>query len=360
MSDSSKGTGSAVGGAIGSVYGPIGTMVGSALGGIVGGLLGGTDHSAEDKMKAIQSLYQQIQNPNFDMSSLTPEQKAVAGVLTPENMQALEMVGPQVLNDNGQGRAAQMSALQSLQQMGQGGLTLQDKSDMASIQNQQGATNKGQQDAIISNMNARGAGGSGQELAARMIAQQGAADTAAQQGTQVAANAQTRALQALQSAGQAGSNLRSQDNSVAAQNANIINQFNQANFANKQGIANQNVANRNSAQGFNLSNAQNISNQNVDTNNQTAQFNLQNQNNLKQQQFGNDLSKVNGQAGAAASAANYMNANAAGQQSKDQGIGSAIGGLVGAGVSAFGGGSSKPSGTTMAGGDDINNKMFQS
>lgn len=332
--ESSK-TGSTVGAVAGSAFGPVGTMVGGALGGIIGGMMGGTDHSAEDRMKYIQELYRQIQSPNFDYSSLTPEQKAVAGVLTPENMQALEMVGPKVLEDNGQGRAAQVDALKKLQQMGQGGLTLQDKADIATIHNQQAAANKGQQDAIIADQHARGVGGGGSELAAKMIAQQGSADTAAQQGTQIAANAQNRALQALQGAGQAGASLRNTDLALSGQNADIINRFNQANFNNKQNISNQNVANRNQAQGFNLSNAQNIGNSNVDTNNAFKQYNQQNQNSLKQQQFGNDYAKVAGQAGAAGSVANYMNANAAGQQSRNQGIGTALGSLAGAGMNSL-------------------------
>lgn len=304
-------------------------MLGGSLGGLFGG---GTDHGAEDRMKAIQDAYANVNNVNFDLSSLTPEQKAAVGQLSPEQLQALEMPSAQTVQDNGQGRAAQIKALQSLQQLGQGGLNAQDRADLLQANNAAAQQNRGAQEAILSNQRARGVGGGGAELAARMAAQQAAANTASQNSNQIAANARQRALQAMQAAGITGSDLRNSDLNLASRNADIINAFNQANFVNKQQIANQNVANRNEAQGFNLSNAQNLSNSNVDTNNAFKQYNQQNQNALRQQTFSNDMAKLNGQAGAAGSAAQYQNANAAGQQAQNQGVGKALGSIAGYGL----------------------------
>jgi hypothetical protein len=333
--------------------GPAGAGIGGSIGGIIGSLMGGTDNSAQDRLNSLQALYAQLNDPTFDRSSLTPEQQAVVAKLTPEMMQAQQMQGPVTASTNGQGRDAQVAALKQLQALGQGGPNLQDKADLQNILNQQASANKGQQDAILANANARGTGGSGAALAAQMIAEQGGANTAAQQGGQQAANIQMRQLQALQSAGQAGANLGAQDFSQSGSNANIINAFNQANFANQQGIANQNVANNNAAQQFNISNAQNVANNNVANNNYTKQYNQQNQNNLAQLGFSNQLSKISGQAGIGSQAAAYQNAAAAGQQQRNTGIGQAVGTGIGAGVGYLSNGSgSKP--TVMAG--DPNNQ----
>lgn len=305
--------------------GPIGGLVGGGIGQAIGGLLGGQDNSAEDQLKYIQELYRQIQSPNFDYSSLTPEQKAVVGQLTPEVMQALEMTPAQTVQTPGEGRQAQLAALEQMQGLSKEGLSLTDKADLARVQNQAAAANKGRQDAILADLAARGMGGSGQELAARMASSQNAYNTQADQGLQVAAQARQRALDAMSQSGTLGGNLRSADYQQEAKNADIINQFNSANFKNRQDIANQNVANRNEAQGFNIRNAQDVSNQNVDTRNQFAENNLNRQNNLRQQTFGNDMAKVAGQAGQAQGIANQMNAGSAARQGNYQGIGEAVG-----------------------------------
>lgn len=140
---------------------------------------------------------------------------------TPERIQAA--VEDQVA------RNAQLEALKRMQNIAAaGGLTAQDKARRLEIDRQIDARNRANQLAIQQNMAQRGIGGSGAEIAQQMLSAQGGAQTRSQSGLQTAADAESRALQAITgSAGMAG-NLRGQDqSSLAAQNA--INQFNAAN-----------------------------------------------------------------------------------------------------------------------------------
>lgn len=123
-------------------------------------------------------------------------------------------------------RAAQMQALRQMQDIAsQGGLTAVDRSRLDQINRQANQQEQSARQAIIQQQQARGALGGGAALAAQMMAQQGAAERRAQGGLNTAAEAQQRALQAIQSgAGMAG-NIRQQDaQRAAAQDA--INQFN--------------------------------------------------------------------------------------------------------------------------------------
>ena len=85
--------------------------------------------------------------------------------------------------------------------------------------------NAAQQGAIQQNLAARGLGGSGQEAAMRLIAQQQGANAANQAGLGVAANAQQRALQALQQAGQLSGQMGQQELGERQSAADIMNQL---------------------------------------------------------------------------------------------------------------------------------------
>jgi hypothetical protein len=74
-----------------------------------------------------------------------------------------------------------------------------------------GAAERGTRGAITQNFAARGAGGAGAELAAQIANQQGGAQRNAQAGTRAAADARTRALEAMKAAGGLASNVRGQD-----------------------------------------------------------------------------------------------------------------------------------------------------
>ncbi|WP_448191252.1 hypothetical protein [Azospirillum sp. sgz301742] len=84
-------------------------------------------------------------------------------------------------------------------------------------------------DSVIQDMQARGIAGGGQELAARLAGNQAAADQANKVGIDVAGKARDRADAAMGAQGNLVGQMRQQDISTQAQNAQAINAFNQYN-----------------------------------------------------------------------------------------------------------------------------------
>jgi hypothetical protein len=182
-------------------------------------------------------------------------------------------------------RAAQTGALERLQQISsQGGLTSEDRARLDDIARQEGVRERGAREAILQNARQRGLSGSGLELQQQLINQQEAANRRAQRGTDVAALAQQRALDALRSGAQLGGQIRQQDFGEASEKAraqDIINRFN-AQFQNQAGL-----------EAFR--NQQRVADQNVGIANQQQ---LLNRVQLPQQRFQNDLTVRQAKSGA--------------------------------------------------------------
>ena len=141
--------------------------------------------------------------------------------------------------------AAQMAALQQLQDIGQqGGLTTADRAALQEATDATAIQERGMREAIQQQARSRGLGGGGIELAQQLISGQGAATRGAQAGRDIAQMAQARALSALQEAGSLAGNLHTQqygEQSDLAQARDIISRFN---LANRQAMETQNLANR--------------------------------------------------------------------------------------------------------------------
>lgn len=214
------------------------------------------------------------------------EDAVVAGEMTPEQAQnfLIERSQAEGVTPPPELVAAQFDSLSSLQKIAkEGGLTAMDRAQLDDIRQQVAGEEKANRQAIMTNAAERGVAGSGLEMANRLISQQGAAERSAKMGTDVAALAQQRALNALAQSGQLAGQMRGQDveeqmNKARAMDA--IAQFN-ANVRNQTEASN--VAARNAAQAANLQNRQNIINQNIAQRNQMKLMPIQ----LTQQQFQN-------------------------------------------------------------------------
>lgn len=205
---------------------------------------------------------------------------------------------------------SQQDALKALEQISKsGGLTPQDLANLNKVQSEVGQADRGRREAILQNFNARGLGGSGNELLTLLQSNQAATDRASQQGMDINGLAAQRALDAVMQSGNLASQLRSQDfseKSKAAEAQDLINRFNATNLqsvnnSNAQ-TANQFALNRAQGEmGANQLNfasqadrakqAQNIANSNVDIRNQG----LLSKAAIPQQQFSNQMSKAGGQ-----------------------------------------------------------------
>ena len=121
----------------------------------------------------------------------------------PTAMEGIEIT-PEVL-------AAQREVLGTMGEVAREGYTAQEQADLARMKMATGTQERGQREAIIQRMQQKGVGGSGAELAAMLIAQQGGANRAAQMGLDIAATGQQRALQALMEKGQLAGRMRGQE-----------------------------------------------------------------------------------------------------------------------------------------------------
>jgi hypothetical protein len=127
-------------------------------------------------------------------------------------------------------KEAQDQTLSRLKQISDGGgLTAEDRAQLSTIHNQTARQASNRQSQIVEDMNARGVGGSGAELAMRQANAQDEANRANQGGLDVAAGAQKRAYQAMMDRGQMATAMRGQDWNEKAQTASAqdaINKFN--------------------------------------------------------------------------------------------------------------------------------------
>lgn len=237
------------------------------------------------------------------------------GVLSPEEAQAALVQQSEMSNItlDPNLKKAQMEALTALQDIGSGGLTTADKANLSRIQNEENAAARGAREAIMSNMEARGMGGSGMSILAQLQNQQDAATRTSQRNLDVAGIAQQRALEALMQGGTLAGNIRGQDFGEQAQKAAAQDAIAKFNAQNQQQVNLANTAAKNQAEATNLANKQSISNQNASL--QTAQ-NAQKATN-RQQQFENELRKKTGQSGVATTNAQISGQNSAAQADAD-------------------------------------------
>lgn len=107
--------------------------------------------------------------------------------------------------------SAQMRALDKLQEVGDGGMTMQDQAVLNAAMGKVARIEGAGRAAIRNDMAARSALGSGAELAMALDNNQNASERAHQAGLDVAGRAQQRALDAIMSGGQLAGHLRGQE-----------------------------------------------------------------------------------------------------------------------------------------------------
>jgi hypothetical protein len=296
-----------------------------------------TSDAAQKARQDALNAFNAVQTPELSALQVQLQKEVVAGTLTPEQASA-QLIGSNAFNQIATDPSlvgAQKQAIQQLQQIGtQGGLTAVDKAQLNDINNAQNQQNQSQNQATMQQAQQRGMGNSGINQVNQLVNEQGSADRAANSGLNVAAQAQARALQALQGAGSQAGALQGQEYSQAANKAqaqNAIDLFNKQTL-NSTNLYNVNAANQ--AQAANLQNAQTVANTNTGIANTQAQTNAD----AVQKQYQDAMQKASGVAGIDTGAANAAQQNASQQYGANVGLTS---GLIQAGAkagaSAFGG-----------------------
>lgn len=278
------------------------------MGGIDNFITGGSRGDSKAALNDAASRFEGIDVPTLEQMKVELAQAVNAGQMTPEEAQTffLEASAQEQVKTDPRLREAQMKALSQLEGVADGGLTVGDRGDLQRIQGEAAAAEKGQRDAILQNAQSRGVAGSGMELASQLMAQQGAAGRASQQGFDVAKQAQARALEAMLQSGQLGGDIRSQDFGEQSKLAEARDAISKFNTQNRQAVGMANTEARNAAQLRNVNMAQDVANRNQDTQNQQALYNAGN----VKDQFGQKIQKAGGQAGVDQARANAAKADA--------------------------------------------------
>lgn len=136
-----------------------------------------------------------------DLASLIPQLQLQVkqGTMTPAQAEAAIQQASAALGLSTDATSDQLEANARLKQLAtQGGMSDIDRAQLMEIQNTIAAKNKAAQDAILTDMAQKGQSGSGATQQARLLAGQAGANAGALGGAKVAADAQARALQALQ------------------------------------------------------------------------------------------------------------------------------------------------------------------
>jgi hypothetical protein len=298
--------------------------------GVMDFFTGGSSGKADKLSQESTDLWKGLQTPELSDLQVELEDAVYRGDVTVEQAQ-------QILQDRSQMygisldpkfKQAQMNALKSLEDIGQNkGLTDMDRAQLSKIQAQEAAQQRGSREAILQNAQARGMGGSGLELMSQLQNQQSSADRQAARDTDVAGMAQQRALQALQSAGQLGTQYSDQSfgqQAAVAGAQDRINQFN-AQTGNEMNRFNTGAINAGNMRDANT--LQDVSNMNTGIRNTQSTQNA----NAVQDSFQNQLNKTQGTTGALQNQADQT--TAAGNAKKDM-WGNIIG-TVGRGVAAY-------------------------
>lgn len=222
--------------------------------------------------------YSGIVTPDIEAQKLALEAPELVGLLQAEQLAPSALEG---VSTDPRLRAAQLSALQSLQERGAAGFTPEDQALLAKAQQQAEGQAAAQAAAVGREMAERGLTSSGQELALRAQAGQSAASRQAQAALDIAAQSAAAKRQALAQAGGLGAQIEQTQFGQEAQKASAKDAIAQMNARMKQDVAAANLASR-----------QRIAEAGTGTRNLQQQYNKQ----LQQQQFENQMKLAGGKA----------------------------------------------------------------
>lgn len=262
-----------------------GGILGS-VGGIVGGLIGQSNASgyashASSEAGIADSIMQQMAAVPDIQKPLILEQYRQAGILTPAMEKQINLGVSQAsqVKANPALQAAQTSALQSMAQRSQQGLTASDRAAFNQLQQQVGSQTQGRLAAIQQQQQAQtgGQGTQGAALASKLLAAQGGANMEAMNADQLAAQASNNALQATAQYGSMAGQQNQQQFSQQMEAAKSADAFRQFDVQNQVAQQQRNTTAQNTAQQANLNLAQNIGNANTSQANQEQYSQLQRQ-----------------------------------------------------------------------------------
>ena len=177
---------------------------------------------AKKYLRENKELWNALQTPDIENLKVKLEQAVSQGKLDPKIGQAI-LAEPSMMKEVGadpkliQAQEQSLSALQRV--ASSGGQDATTRARMAATMDQVGQRERASREALQAQMQRRGIGGGGTDIASQLLAQQQSAGRASQMGFQTAAAAEQRALQAIAQSGQMAGQMRGQQVSEQAQKA---------------------------------------------------------------------------------------------------------------------------------------------
>lgn len=305
---------------------------------------GQAKHAAQ-AAQAAQAAWGQVKPPTLE--ELLMHQYGVAGTLDPALEQAQQLSTQDQLQNvavDPRLRNAQMSALNTMQTIGQTGYTPEQRAQLNSMRQQTEADNTSRLKQLMQQQDARGVGSSDMSLAMRAMEAQGAANRQAADVSNTASTGFKQALDAMGQSGQLAGNMSAAEYQQKAALAEALRNREISNMQQQANVGQRNVGAQNTAQQFNITNRQDVGNKNTDVQNQQDMYN---KNTRLQQNFANQATVAGGKTGANQAAANTYGAMAS--NTAAAGANAAKGmGEAGLGLSKFMGSFGSPTASTTA------------
>ena len=255
------------------------------------------------ELKKNKAIWDALQTPSIENLQMVVQQEISQGRLTPELGTSI-LADPSAMAEVGanpelvRAQEASLGALQNIAR--QGGMDTQSRANLAQIQDQLGQQERGQREALLAQQQRQGTVGSGQGLAAQLLAQQASAGRAGQAGFQQAKSADQRALEALTQSGQMAGQMRTQQVGEAERRAAAEDRINKFNTQHRQQLQAANRQALNAANRYNLDLNVGRENRNVGRRQDASRQHA----NAYINKFNLDRSKVAGQTGVNTAVAN--------------------------------------------------------
>lgn len=295
-------SGAGQGAAAGAALGPYGAIAGGVLGAGAGIFNYAESQRAQAAKEAetarLQRILDAIQDPQFDPSTITPEDYKIVEKYQPQAAAFIAEQNPQLIQetaDMSAGRDTQMAAMRRLMEASKGNdPEYLAKMNQSARRAQQEAQSR--QASILQDAQRRGALNSGMAMASQMQAGAGSMDALAMQQQGQASDSYRNQLEALRGGAALGGDIRSSDMQMQGRNTDILNSFNQRNTANRQAFENQRADVANQGQRYNVGVAQDLANRNVGQRNEAAYGERDYRNKMQQGNYDNQMDRLGIQA----------------------------------------------------------------
>lgn len=298
------------------------------IGTLAGGIIGNKKAKGFDREAGIYARDALDAIKNIKVPEIAEQQRnyllnELQGELTPEMLQAIEQ-GPSAFEDieiDPRLKQAQMDALSYYSQVGEMGLTPNERSARNEIMRSQANQSEADRATALANAAQRGVAGSGIEMAAQLAGAQGAAERASQASDQLVSEAFKRSLDAQSDKATLANSMRTQDYNEAERLAQARDQIARVNAQQQIDTQSTNVGARNTAQSQNLANRQRVFEGNVNTKNTQQDRNKE----LFQTRFNNEFDKGTSSSSAYRQMATDKASEAAGTRARYTQMGQSIG-----------------------------------